>query len=183
MRDSQGVFLGPLHVAAGKNKNRFLHCNNREPPRPLRARCVEDSGSKKHSEITVGLWAVQRTKNPCVVNPPRQRRHGGEEAALWANMWANKWVLTRENTSRRPTRFQATASHTAAAAVLDSYDVQIHCFLSRDISISTFLEDFFVRFPTFNPDICRQIHTFYFLQWKNMFVTFMLKIIKLYKLG
>lgn len=101
-----------------KQKNRFLQCNNRVPPQPRRARRAEDSGSKKHSEITVVLWAIQRVgaqKNPCAVNPPRRRRRGA----------VGKQVSVDRRIYEPHTK---AAARRSAAAVPGSNDVQIPRF-------------------------------------------------------
>lgn len=50
--------------------------------------------AKKHSEITVRLWAVQHsdTKNPCVINPPRRRGDAGGRGGSGVGKHVSKQV-------------------------------------------------------------------------------------------
>ena len=64
----------------------------------------------------MGCAAQPHTKNPCLINPPRQRRPGGEGGReggkrkwlQWASMWDNKRVFTSKNTRELKTSTNST---------------------------------------------------------------------------
>ena len=70
---------------------------------------------------TVGRAAERHTKNPCLINPPRQRRHERREGpSERASMWANKRVFTSKKTCELKTSTFCTPRAETLAGLLQS---------------------------------------------------------------
>lgn len=105
-----GLSGGGFRLLQGKNKRKrervySVITTSHDGPTGRLWKTPESKASKGswNYSWTVGPAARHHTKNPCLINPPRQRRRGGREGA---SMWANKSVFTSKNahTSRRWTR-------------------------------------------------------------------------------